>query len=264
MPVDPQKQLKVLVVHGVETTNATLNQDQLIADLITKHSATAFDVGVELYKYENINSEALDKLTKLFNLLVSNPVGKAVGDLVIDLAGDVVISLANGSTADTIRKGLKEKILSYSEAGHPCFVVAHSLGTIYSFDVINELIREGRFDRDAPLTWPLWGWLSLGSPIGLKMFAVTGRDQIDNLGDGGEFLRWRNLFDPNDPVVSGNIFGAHLPSPHIAEKFLSADPGQGWAIQDTEIDTGKEWLMAHTAYWTNSAVGAALVSLLAG
>jgi len=251
MPVDPQKSRKVLVVHGVQTGyNNDLDQDKLIAELIkSRLGPVPVAYACELFRYEDLNDAALQKYKTLIGLLVANPVGQAVSSAVIDLVGDVVISLVPGGTADIIRAGLRAKILEIFAEGNPCYIVAHSLGSIYAFDVLNELIGGAKhFDRGSRKTWPVQGLLTIGSPIGLDLFKISGRKAIREFGVGDKWFRWLNVWDPNDPVVSGNIFGQYLAGYKIAENFLSSSPTQGWVIRDIVTDTGKSWLMAHTAY----------------
>ena len=194
-----------------------------------------------------------------------NPKGKSF--LAIDSVqagvGDVVISLSKNSTANKIRKGLKDKILKYYQNGNPLYIVAHSLGTVYAFDVVNELIADNNyFDRNDPLNWPVQGMITLGSPLGLRMFKSTGRNNARNLGDGQFNFKWMNYFDVNDPVVSGDIFGKRLNNYKIAENYRKGTASQGWFIRDYPTDTGKTWLLAHTAYWNVAAVGEGLVNML--
>jgi hypothetical protein len=264
MPVDPSLPRKVLVVHGVQTSPDNLNQDILVDDLIkSRIGNTPLSYACELYRYENLNAAAEEKYKELLNLLVANPVGQVVGDDVLEMVGDVVISLEKGSTADMIRQGLRQAILDIFAAGNPCYIVSHSLGTIYTFDVLNALIGGGGyFDPASRKTWPVQGLLTIGSPIGLDMFKVTGRDSIKDFGAGNNWFRWLNLWDPNDPVVSGNIFGQHLSGFKISELFLSGQPEQKWIIRDISLDTGKMWLMAHTAYWHSAVVGDKLVDMV--
>jgi len=264
MPVDPGLPRKVLVVHGVQSSDTNLNQDVLINELIkTRIDNIPLSYTCELYRYENLNVAAMEKYSKLLDLLVGNPIGEAVGGSVLEMVGDVVISLEGGATADEIREGLRKKILEIFAAGNPCYVVAHSLGTIYTFDVLNALIgSDDYFDRGSRKTWPVQGLMTLGSPIGLEMFQVEGREGVKDFGAGDKWLRWLNIWDPNDPVVSGQIFGQHLSRFKIAEKFLSGDPKQGWVIRDIATDTGKSWLMGHTAYWHSPIVGDKLVDML--
>lgn len=264
MPVNPGMPRKVLVVHGVQTGPDNLNQDVLVDELIKSRIGNIpLSYACELYRYKNIEADALDKYQTLLNLLVANPIGQAVGDAVLQMVGDVVLSLQNGSTANKIRQGLRQAVLDIYAAGNPCYIVAHSLGSIYTFDVLNSLIGDGEhFDRGSRKSWPVQGLLTIGSPIGLDMFKITGRDAIRNFGAGDKWFRWLNMWDPNDPVVSGNIFGQHLSGYRIAENFLSGDPNQGWVIRDLVTDTGKSWLMAHVAYWHSAVVGDKLVDMM--
>jgi hypothetical protein len=264
MPVNPSLPRKVLIVHGVQTGPDNLNQDTLVDELIKSRIGNIpLSYACELYRYENINAAAQKKYKDLLNLLVADPVGQAVGDAVLEMVGDVVISLKNGSTADMIRQGLRQAILDIFAAGNPCYIVAHSLGTIYTFDVLNALlVAGGYFDPGSRKTWPVQGLLTVGSPIGLDMFKVSGRDNIKDFGAGDKWFRWLNLWDPNDPVVSGDIFGQHLSGFKIAEQFISGQPEQGWIIRDISLDTGKMWLMAHTAYWHSAVVGDKLVDMI--
>jgi len=264
MAVDPQKPRKVLVVHGVQMgANEDLCQDAMIRDLIkSRIGDIPLNFECDLFKYENIEDDALKKYNQLISLLVKNPIGSAVGKAVLDIVGDVVLSLQDGSCANKIRSGLKKKILETYDAGNPCYIVAHSLGSIYALDVLNNLIGQGGlFDRSSRKTWPIQGLLTIGSPIGLGMFR-KGRASVSPLGPGEKWFRWLNIWDPNDPVVSGEIFGNYLVGNRIAEKYVSADTNHGWVIRDIVTDTGKTWLMAHTAYWQTAVVGDKLVDMV--
>ena len=209
MPVDPSLPRKILIVHGVQSSDTNLNQDVLVNELITSRiNNIPLAYTCELYRYENINVDAQQKYEKLLDLILAGPVGEILGDAVLEMVGDVVISLENGATAEIIRQGLRQKILEIFAAGNPCYIVAHSLGTIYTFDVLNALVADsGFFDRNSRKTWPVQGLITLGSPIGLDMFRVSGRDSIKDFSAGDKWFRWLNIWDPNDPVVSGNIFG---------------------------------------------------------
>lgn len=265
MPVDPLKEREILVVHGVQTSSdAQLNQDQLIKTLIENRiGSIPLRFATRLYRYENINDDALRKYKLLLNLLAINPVGKVVADNVLEMAGDVVIALRNSSTAAKIRAGLKAAILDIFQRGAPCYIVAHSLGSIYTFDVLNRLMRDDQyFDRASRRSWPVQGLITIGSPIGLDMFRVRGRKSVASLGEGHKWFRWHNYYDLTDPVVSGKIFGQQLQGYIIAETYLKQSLKQGWVIRDRQVDTGKGWLMAHVAYWENPIVGDGLVDMI--
>lgn len=120
MAISPGNKPAILVVHGVQLgEDSDLNQDQAIRELVlSRLNGTHFEFDVDLYKYENIADASLDKFKNLSKLIISSPVGKVIAPAVIDIVGDVVISLANNSTAHIIRKGLKDKILDITMQEH--------------------------------------------------------------------------------------------------------------------------------------------------
>lgn len=265
MSISPGTKPVILVVHGVQLgEDSDLNQDESIKELVmSRLGGTFFEFDVDLYKYENIADSSLSKFKQLSKLIITSPIGAILAPPIIDIVGDVVISLSNNSTAHKIRQGLKDKILEYYDAGAPLYIVAHSLGTVYLFDVINELMGDVNFfDRNDLLQWPVQGMITIGSPLGLGMFKQTGRKTAKNLGQGTYNFKWLNYFDVNDPVVSGNIFGKTLSSVKIAEKYKKEGDNFGWFIRDFPVDTGKTWLLAHTAYWDSAVVGDGLVNMM--
>ena len=265
MSVDPRKPRKILVVHGVATgDDADFDHDKRVTELVRRRLGnTPLDFTCELYRYQNINSAAQKKYKGLIELIVKNPVGKALAKRALDMVGDVVINLADGSTAATIRKGLRDRIVEIYNDGNPCYVVAHSLGSIYAFDVINELMRDpGFYDRGSRKTWPVQSLVSIGSPIGLGMFRTRGRRSVHSLGAGNKWFKWLNYWDRTDPIVSGKIFGTQLRGFEVAERYLSDSPKQGWVVRDIDVDTGKVWLMSHVAYWDSPVFGDGLFNVI--
>ncbi len=271
MAVDPQKPRKILVVHGVQTgTDADINSDEKINELVVNRLAgTPIQFDTDIYKYENINDEAKGKLIKVLNFFTKRlagkiPFGNLTGtliDLGVDLAGDVVIKLKEGDTAKIIGDGLIEKIETIYEEGNPLYLVAHSLGTIYAFDAVNQLIRDdnGYFDRNHRKTWPVQAMITMGSPIGLSMF---DRNTVKEFGEGRHYFRWVNYWARTDPVVSGSFYGKPQQGYQITEKFTTNTETSGWFIQDRVVDTGKAWLMAHMAYWDHPGIGDDLTTLI--
>lgn len=265
MAVDPRKTRKILVVHGVETgSDADQHQDELIRALVADRLGdlgVAFATG--LYRYENVNDRAVRPLKILIDLIVATPVGAKLGDEALDLVGDVVIAVADAGPAHEIRAGLRERIEQEYATGNPLYVVAHSLGSIYAFDVVNELMRaSGYFNRADRTTWPVQGLTTLGSPIGLAMFRGP-RPAVSELGAGVNFFRWNNYWDRTDPVVSGSFYGRPKQGYRSAETYVSPSADQGWTIRDRIVDSGKHWLFAHTAYWELPIVGDGLVDMIA-
>jgi len=268
MTVDPTKPRTILVIHGVQTqTNDKLDQHKQIEELVKNRMGTMpMRFNMDIYRYEDINDAAqkvfVKKYMKLGYLLSRLPIGGALLADAFDIVADVVTLRAETSTAAKVRRELREKILAIYASQSPCYVVAHSLGSIYAFDVINDLMLEtDYFDRKSRKTWPVQGLVTLGSPIGLPMFS-HGRQQVTELGEGNKFFRWLNYWDRTDPVVSGKIFGTHLSGFDIAEQYRTDSITQGWDIRDKQVDTGKVWLMAHVAYWDNPMVGDGLLDLI--
>ena len=262
MPVDPGKTRKILVVHGVQTgTDEDLDQHELIDELVRDRlNNINIDFKTELYAYENINDKAQKKYKRLLGVILSGLIAKVAAKKALDLIGDVVIALNDDSTAAKIRKGLTEKILDIYEEGNPLFIVAHSLGSIYAFDVVNALMkRNDLFDRNSRETWPVQALVTMGSPIGLKMFK---RNKIYEMGDGRHFFRWINYWDRTDPVVSGSFYGKPLEGYHIVERFTKDMDASGWFIKDRVVDVGHAWLRAHTGYWRSAPIGDDLAALI--
>lgn len=265
MPVDPKKPRKILVVHGVQTgSNADQNQHETVKALVKARLAQlSIPFETEMYRYENINDKAMKPFKTLLGLIIESPVGSFLAKETLDLVGDVVISLEDGKPAQAIRAGLKKRIEQIYADGNPLYVLAHSLGSIYAFDVINELMRApDTFKRESRTTWPVQGLITIGSPIGLHMFRKP-RSKIAALGPGTKFFRWRNYWDRTDPVVSGSFYGKPREGYQNAETYLTADPNQGWTVRDRVVDTGTAWLMAHTAYWNLPILGDDLVDMIA-
>jgi hypothetical protein len=260
--VDPTKPKRVLVIHGVQSgEDADQNQHKLVEELIKNRLNNAplrFDT--EMYRYENINDQAQRRLRQVFKLFLTNIIAEKVVDLTADIVLDVLIALKDDTTAQKIRQGLVDRLLEIHEEGNPLYLVAHSLGTIYAFDAVNQLIgTPGLFERDNRKSWPALGLITLGSPIGLRMFK---RNQVKPLGQGDKFLRWINYWDRTDPVVSGSFYGKPHEGYVIAEQFTTKSDDCGWIIQDKVVDVGKAWLSAHVGYWSHPGLGDDLVSLL--
>jgi hypothetical protein len=271
MAVDSKKPRKILVVHGVQAgTDEDIDSDKKIKELvISRLAGTPVQFDTDIYKYENINDAAQEKLKKVLNyfsqaLTSQTILGGLLGKLVesgVDLIGDVVISLKDGDTAKIIIKGLIEKIEKIYEEGNPLYLVAHSLGSIYSFDAINQLIKNdnGYFDRNNRKTWPVQALVTMGSPIGLAMF---NRNHVEEFGHGQKFFRWINYWARTDPVVTGSFYGKPQEGYQIAEKFTVNAETSGWFIQDRVVDIGKAWLMAHISYWDHPGIGDDLATLI--
>lgn len=264
MSVNPKNQRKIVVIHGVQLgEDKDQNQHKAIQELVESRLGNIpLDFAAEMFLYENINDEALSLFNQVSSAIADTTVGGVIAAQVIDLIGDVVISLLDSSTAHQIRQALKAQIIAHYEQGNPCYLVAHSLGSIYAFDVLNELIRDDKyFKRNSRKTWPVQGLMTFGSPIGLDIFNRS-RKQVADLGQGNKWLRWYNYWDRTDPIVSGSIFGVQSAAYDISELYQTGEKQQGWVIRDKIVDTGKVWLMSHVAYWDNPLVGDTLAEMV--
>jgi hypothetical protein len=274
MSVDPRKPREILVVHGVQfESDVDLKQHELVRDLLNAHlNGIPVPFTTDLYRYEGLNDKAYSGLESLLSavlgaLLSKVPLSDMIVDgvaKVMDLVTDVVISLQNGSTAHAIRDALCARIMQrYTNESGPLYLVAHSLGSIYALDAVNQLIRtrpDGVFDRDRRKTWPVQGLVTFGSPIGLGIF--NERRRLAPLGPGRKWFRWYNYWCRTDPVVSGSFYGHRLAGYRVAERFRSIDPNQGWIVHDRVVDSGEAWLPAHLSYWKYPVLGDDLITFI--
>ena len=220
-----------------------------------------------------------DNAHKIYKLIASaissnNPLLGESLKVVIDLVGDVVIAANNSSTSKLIKNELRENILKSYNDGHQLLVVAHSLGTIYALDVICELIAsDNYFNGDDKATWPVQGYITMGSPLGLDLnlagTEIFQKRNIEPLKNAAfTVFPWHNYYNRLDPVVTGNVFGAPIEikgSKGLVEKRYGADTmAANWLLQGHAITSGKQWLLAHTSYWRNSKIGDNIVNLLWG
>lgn len=263
MSVDPEKKRIVLIVHGVQIdSDADLKHDSIVDGAVRRRlDGTPLDYECDLFRYENMNDKALDKIRALKSIKSVSLLHQLL-DTPLDLVGDVVTNLSDGEIAHEIREKLRERIVHYYREGNPVYILAHSLGSIYAFDTLNRLMEEDEFfDRKSRRSWPVQAMLTIGSPIGLKMFREK-RSDLTELGLGLHQFRWINMWDRQDPVVSGSFYGKPAQKYRIAESFLKPSPRQGWNVKDIPLDTGCAWLTSHTAYWDYPAVVDQLIYLL--
>ncbi|GEM_PF-1029413 len=279
MPVDFRKPAHVIVVHGVISgEDDDIESAQQIRSLINRSLAENHiekEFQSEGYLYEDINDDAQEFYKRIGKAITSgNPlVGKAL-ETVVDLVGDVVTTAKNTSTAKAIRQGLQEKILESYRSQNQVVVVAHSLGSIYAIDVINELITKARyFKGDDRSSWPVQGLVTIGSPLGLgleiagvKIFEKRKINSIEN----AEFnlLSWHNYYNRLDPIVSGSLFGAPVATDGakgpVESRYGPSVLGASWLLHGHVVVSGAQWLFAHTSYWSNPALGDNLVDMLWG
>lgn len=279
MPVNFSKPAHVLAVHGVQTSeDGKIESDKQIRALMTRSLADIHvekDFDVKGYFYEDLNDNAMKFYKRIATALTSGkPLAGQALKVVIDLVGDVVIAAKNTSTAHKIRKGLRKQILDSYRSGNQLVVVAHSLGTVYALDVINELIADGRyFKGDDRRTWPVQGFVSMGSPLGLGLeftgVKVFEKRTINSIpGTRYSLFPWHNYYNRLDPIVSGNIFGVPVDvdgaKGPVEARYGPDIQAASWLLQGHIVTSGQQWLLSHVAYWNNPMIGDRLVDMLWG
>jgi len=264
MGVNFNNKSKVLIIHGVQTgDDQDLRQHEVIRKNLEKHLA-GMDVPFEtdIFKYEDINDEASYLIKKVLAAMTGNKISGWIVEQAVDLVGDVGIALLKGDTYRLIVDSFKSKIMESYEKEEPLFIVAHSLGTIYAFDALNELVNEdGFFQYNQAETRPVQGLVTLGSPIALDLFDRDWKKMSSLMPEGQAvdmdtaLFPWINDWDPTDPVVSGSVAGL----PWDEGKFRARFPddqtySMGWDVMPRSIITESGHLGAHTAYWNDADV----------
>jgi hypothetical protein len=278
MTVDITKPAHILAVHGVQIgSDEDVGARESVEKLVRKSLKRSFldrDYEVLGYYYEDINDDA-QKFYRILGKAISQGqplVGTAL-KFVVDIAGDVVTASANTSTARKIRRRLAAKIRESYNAGHPLLLVAHSLGSIYALDTINELIAEDElFKGDDTSTWPVQGLVTMGSPLGLDLNiagqSIFAKRNIEPLGAVGRVLPWHNFYNRLDPVVSGNVFGKPVKISGaigpVERRYGEDTRSNQWLLHGHAVTSGKQWLLSHTAYWKNPRIGDRIIDILWG
>ncbi|WP_057830318.1 hypothetical protein [Colwellia sp. TT2012] len=271
MSVDLNLTKKILVVHGVQTgTDADQTQNVDLNASLSKF-LVGIDYSTDIFTYEDINDQAQAIYKRIVSALSGNPITGMVASVAIDLAGDVLIALREGSVYDEIIGKLRAKIMASFEKGEPLFIVAHSLGTIYAFDAVNQIMK----DRDLFLynrknTWPIQGLVTLGSPISLDLFErdfskmaslIPEGEEVDD--DNTQLFPWQNYWDPTDPVVSGSVAGLPWSEQSFKKRFADEKTYPlGWDVMPRSVITGKAHISAHMAYWDDAFVLGGIAQML--
>lgn len=250
----------ILVVHGVQIrSNNDLDYDKLIKKLVFKNSSTVIDFDASMLMYEDTNDNATGVFKFISGILGSNVVVKFLSGLFVDVFGDIFIALKGGSTADKIKANLKIRILEIHAAGQPLYLMAHSLGSIYAMEVVNELIEQGMFDNmNDKTSWPIQALITTGSPLGLD---IVHSENVAKLDSGKYRFPWLNFWDKNDPIVSGSLLADDDEISHVRDTFGTIKD-KGWMLKDYEVNSGGNWVSSHIGYWECDKIGVHLVTLL--
>jgi hypothetical protein len=194
---------------------------------------------------------------------------EVVRRFLVQYLGDVVVYVESHTVdrfADLrarIRECVTERARAvYTAGGADAYdqvvVVGHSLGSVVSYDVLNQLLCEdaidrqgGRPTRDVARRTPLF--LTFGSPLDKTtfVFAIQHRRTTQAreavVASAQPMLqdyewrpqRWVNIYSPWD-IISGSLEYFDLPD--------SSDPRRVDNLRDREATT---LLMAHVEYWDN-------------
>ena len=275
MAVDFNKDPEILVIHGVQTGDnndqrqheyieSTLNQLLSSPDM---HFDDPLEFTTNIFKYEDIN----DKATKLIRRVLSSMTGNAIAgwmvDRASDLVGDVLLALSEGAAYNQIKHSLADTIRTIHADGRPVYLVAHSLGTFYALEVINDFFSQFDLASNDKANWPVQGLVTIGSPLGLDLFK-RGADSLNRRKIGVTIqtkprFPWKNFWDRQDPIVTGSIMGYPKQSDFGTRFDRHAAKQKGWNIRSEEVNAGHTaHLAAHTAYWRNTTVGHGIINMI--
>lgn len=277
MPVDFNKKPAILVIHGVQTgDNNDQRQHQYIQSTLEAllsspdlHEDEPLEFITDIFSYEDINDN--DQSAYLVRRVLATMSGNAISGWVVDkaadLVGDVLLAVAGGDAYTNIKKELTDRITSYNETGVPVYLVAHSLGTFYAFEVLNDLFRGFRFAKNDKTMWPVHGLVTLGSPLGLDLFkrdvASLARRSVNVSVTTNPRFSWKNYWDRQDPIVTGSIMGFPRENNFPFRFDRQSAKKKGWSIRSDEVNSGTSaHLAAHTSYWNSPTVGQGIVNLL--
>ncbi len=272
MSVDFSLSKRILVIHGVQTgDDSDLTQNENIENNLNRQLAgMEMSFTTDMFKYEDINDRAQSAVKQVLAGLTGNVITGWIVSTATDLVGDVAVALIEGDAYKEITAGFKQRILESYNAGEPLYIISHSLGTLYAFDVVNQLMKEdGLFQYNKPETWPVQGLMTLGSPLSLDLFKRDWRVMTRLLPDGqtlnddSQLFPWVNYWDPTDPVVSGSAAGLPWNEQAFDHKFGDKPFDLGWDLLSRAVISGKAHLAAHTAYWDDATVGLGIRQMLA-
>lgn len=236
------KKLPVVVVHGV---GSGTNKDRAgfsveLSNIVHTSSRPTKRVGLlgkgkkvannkisngilwEEALWESQNSRA-DEISQFFIKKFPWPgLTKKIAGLV-DVLNDV--PLYETITGCGIRAAVRKVI-----AAHPkCVVIAHSLGTVITTDILRIEQQKDNFK-----SLPISGLITLGSPLNFLRRNRPIKKAFP--------FKWRNFFYPQDKIVFGGPLKTNL------------FPGVG----NLKLNDKEGLLISHTSYWNSVAIGNAI------
>lgn len=275
MPVSFSNKPEILVVHGVQTgENQDMRQNEVIKDTLDKliadpalHFETAFEFTTKILAYEDINDDASYLVRRILASMTGNSIAGWVVDEAADLISDVLLAISQGDVYEAVKAQIKNEIQLAHSQGRPVYLVAHSLGSFYALEVINDLMANWGMAKSDKSFWPVHGLITIGSPLGLSLFkrdhSHLNRRKIGVNVTSKPRFPWKNYWDRQDPIVTGNIMGFPRQSDFPIRFDRQMAKPKGWNIRVEEVNAGHTaHLGAHTAYWHDSTVGQGIVNML--
>ena len=280
MTVDFRNPADILVVHGVEVSeDAKIEAAKQIETLVNRALLESHIIDkqftVKGFFYEDIN-DASQRFYQAIAAAITagHPLEGVILKNVIDLVGDVVTAAIDNSTAALIRTKLREAILESYDNGRQLILVSHSLGTVYGLDAIVELMKDqDYFHGDDVSTWPVRGFVTMGSPLGLALqigdVKIFDKRQVAGIS-GAEYtvFPWHNYYNPLDPIVSGHVFGSPVTLEGargpVEQRYGPDLLNTNWKLRGHAVTSGNQWLAAHVQYWTNPHIGDQILDMLWG
>ena len=275
MTVDFNKAPRILVIHGVQTTDKDdFRQDEYIRTTLNAllsspdlHFDEPFDFETVMFKYEDISDDASYLVQRLLASMTGNSIAGWVVEKAVDLVADVYLAISGGAVYEQVKQRLVDEIELIHGQQHPLYLVAHSLGSFYALEVINDLMRGYRFASGDKAKWPVQGLTTIGSPLGLDLFkrdvAVLERRKVGVNVTSTPRFPWKNFWDRQDPIVTGNLLGYPKATDFQWRFERQAAKKKGWSIRSDEVNAGHTaHLLAHTAYWTNPTVAQGILNTM--
>lgn len=164
-----------------------------------------------------------------FGNMFGKPLDWAKQTFGIDKAADAVLNkklpdlgkyYATKKTRQMLRTKVREKVEKHGKGGKRVMLIAHSMGSIMTYDVLRELGREGPNYRIEHL-------VTIGSPLGLPHVVYKAHKEFGRLRTPSIVDRWSNLADRRDPVAAD----VHLDNDYKAN-------GRGVKVRDDMVING--------------------------
>jgi hypothetical protein len=239
---------KLVIVHGVQSGDdiSAVQGPTKMAEELESFLDGRAEFTAEFPAYESLNEEHQEifrTISKLLLSRISRPVGM-VFDKLVDVVGDVYV-YERGGAGKEIRSLIRNSI----ERNRNCILIAHSLGSVVCFDILNNMMKEGAFKNKTRDKWPVRSFITFGSPLALDMFR---KRRVIAAHGGKDLFHWYNYSDRNDPVISGHVFGkAFIQNDLMRDTYKES--GERLRVHDRQVDTGFH-LLSHVNYWQNEHI----------